>query len=469
MSGSLWAQLEAHLFPGDGDEHGAVIAAGIVQTARGTRLLARELHLARDGVDYVPGERGYRMLTPTFVRDQILRCRDGRVAYLAVHCHGGIDRVGFSSDDLRSHERGYPALVDLLDGQVVGGLVFARNAVAGDIWLANGRRVELSSATIVGRPIRTLFPMPRRTPTADPTYDRQARIFGDRGQHILRRQKVAIIGAGGSGSLLVEYLARLGVGNAVVIDPQRIEPSNLPRVVGSRRWDAHTWLTADARPELVRRLGTYLANRKVRIARRLARQANSTMGIEAIVGSIVDDDVAQRLIDCDYLFLAADSMQARLVFNAIVHQYLIPGVQVGSKVTVDHQSGTILDIFSVMRPVTPDLGCLWCNGLINPAALQDEALSEEQRRHQRYIDEPTVTAPSVITLNAVSASHAADDYMFAVTGLLDPAAPQHYLRFTPMEADAHFERPRKDAGCRECGAGPKGRLGRGQGRRLPTR
>lgn len=35
---------------------------------------------------------------------------------------------------------------------------------------------------------------------------------------------------------------------------------------------------------------------------------------------------------CDYLFLAADSMRARLVFNALVHQYLIPGVQLGSKI-----------------------------------------------------------------------------------------------------------------------------------------
>ena len=44
MSGSLWAKLEAHLFPGDGDEHGAVIAAGIVQTARGTRLHQMHFH-----------------------------------------------------------------------------------------------------------------------------------------------------------------------------------------------------------------------------------------------------------------------------------------------------------------------------------------------------------------------------------------------------------------------------------------
>lgn len=39
----LMDRLTSHLFPGDGDEHGAVIAAGMVKTSRGVRLLARDL------------------------------------------------------------------------------------------------------------------------------------------------------------------------------------------------------------------------------------------------------------------------------------------------------------------------------------------------------------------------------------------------------------------------------------------
>ena len=56
----LFRRLYAHLFPGDGDEHGAVIAAGIAKDGRATRLLAREVFLAAEGIDYVPGTRGYR-------------------------------------------------------------------------------------------------------------------------------------------------------------------------------------------------------------------------------------------------------------------------------------------------------------------------------------------------------------------------------------------------------------------------
>jgi hypothetical protein len=135
MPEELYEQLHAHLFPGDNDEHGAVIAAGLAASFDGgMRLLARDLHLAVDGHDYVPGKRGYRMLHADFVRDHILACRDERLVYLAVHNHGGTDTVGFSPDDFQSHERGYPALLDVANGMPVGALVFAKRALAGDIF-----------------------------------------------------------------------------------------------------------------------------------------------------------------------------------------------------------------------------------------------------------------------------------------------------------------------------------------------
>src|SRR5690349_1140465 len=109
---TLHDDLKRHLFSGDLDEHGAVIAAGIARSERGTRLIGRELHLAADGIDFVPGKRGYRRLTPEFVADKIRYCRDEKLVYLAVHNHGGTDRVGFSADDLASHERSYHALLD---------------------------------------------------------------------------------------------------------------------------------------------------------------------------------------------------------------------------------------------------------------------------------------------------------------------------------------------------------------------
>ena len=228
LSEHLKANLFQHLFS-DGDEHGAILSAGVVDTPRGLRLLARELFVARDGVDYVPGRTGYRMLTARFVADRARYCRDQRLAYLAVHNHEGVDSVAFSDTDLASHQRGYPALLDILNGPPVGALVFAQRAAAGNLWIRNGDRLSLREGRVVGRSIERLYPTPEATPVyADAIYDRQVRLLGKSGQTLLRGTKVGVIGAGGVGSWVVANLAHLGVGQILVADPDRIEATNLP-------------------------------------------------------------------------------------------------------------------------------------------------------------------------------------------------------------------------------------------------
>jgi hypothetical protein len=143
-------------------------------------------------------------------------------------------------------------------------------------------------------------------------------------------------------------------------------------------------------------------------------------------------------------------------------------VQVGAKVQVDKATGEIVDVFSVCRPVTPDLGCLWCNELINPVKLAEEAESDEVRRGQLYVEEATIAAPSVITLNAVAASRAVDDYLFSVTGLLEKNA-NTWVRFLPRAGDVEFIDPRSDPECSECSTTRASRLARGDAARLPTR
>ena len=466
---NLWMALQAHLFPGDGDEHGAVILAGMAISGGRARLLARELYLAEDGIDYLPGQRGYRMLSAGFVRDKALIARDERLSYLAIHNHGGRNSVSFSTDDLRSHERGYPALQDLTRGQLVGGIVFAENAVAGDLWLKDGR-IPLMSARIIGKNIVRQFPSPpERNGKVDPSFDRQARIFGDRGQASLGQQRVGIIGLGGIGSLVSEYMARVGVGELILVDPDKLDPTNVPRVVGSSRWDALSILRGPGVPGWLRTWASRLSRWKVSLAKRHAHEANPSTKVLALPRNVVDSDVAQVLATCDFIFLSADSMQARHVFNALVHQYLIPGIQLGVKIPVDSATGEVGRIFSAVRPVLPGRGCLWCNGLIPPAKLQEEALSEEERRAQRYVDEPEVHAPSVITLNATSAAYAVNDYLFRTLGLHDLSAPDDYHYLEPQSSTTRMEIPRSDPSCLECGTSSRSRLARGDGATLPTR
>lgn len=444
LPAALMDELRAHLFRSDADEHGAVIGASAFEVGGELRLLGRWLFLAQDGTDYVPGERGYRMLTPEFVLRCVRTCAEEGLAYLAVHNHPGTDRVAFSSDDMASHRRGYPALLDILDGPPAGALVFAGSAIAGDIWLSEECQIELDHAVVTSHTPQVLYPAPRRHASADARYDRQVRLFGDRGQEVLASQKVGIVGAGGVGSLLNEYLARLGVGHLVVIDDDRIEESNSSRLVGARTTDWQPrWLPI----RLARRLG-WKPTLKVRIAERVAREARPGIRFDAIDADVDDPEAAERLTDCDAIFLAADTMRARHVVNSICHRYLIPVWQAGTKVESDGSTGTVLDVFSVVRHLVPGQSCLWCNDLIDHSRLAEENATPEQRAAQTYIEE--VAAPSVITLNAVAAAHAVNDYLLTTVGLTEHDAQAEWIRHHPL--DGYFARQKTDTdlGCRQC-------------------
>ena len=387
-----------------------------------------------------------------------LQCAAEGLAYLAVHNHPGTDDVAFSSIDMASHRRGYPAVLAILGGPPAGGLVFARRAVAGDIWMSASQQMELDHAVVAGISQQLWYPSPRRARAAKPEYDRQVLLFGDRGQEILGGQKVAIVGAGWVGSLINEYLARLGVGHLVAIDFDRLDPTNYPRVVGARPRDLRPWFGT----RLLARPLRWQPSHKVTIAERVAREANPSIRYEAVVGDVTETTVAERLVDCDAIFLAADSMQARLVVNAICHQYLIPTWQVGAKV-VNDPSGAIQDAFSVIRRLIPGESCLWCNELVNSTRLAEEATSQEQRASQRYVED--VPAPSVITLNAVACAHAVDQYLFTSLGLREWSEDVHWLKFQPDTDGRRVQVPRREPDCSEC----QGRLGVGRLKALPLR
>jgi adenylyltransferase/sulfurtransferase len=55
--------------------------------------------------------------------------------------------------------------------------------------------------------------------------------IGGTGQLRLKRASVAVIGAGGIGSPVIQYLAAAGIGRLIVIDDDRVDASNLQRQV----------------------------------------------------------------------------------------------------------------------------------------------------------------------------------------------------------------------------------------------
>jgi len=433
----MWQELASHLFQDDGDEHGAVILAGRSDGPRGPRLLGRDLILATDGVDYVPGKVGYRALTADFVRDAAESAYQEKLAYLAVHNHFGLDRVGFSSTDLASHERGYPALRQLTS-RLAGGLVLTPHAAAGDLWLPDGSRADLTELVIPGNNLLRLRPTPASATGHDMHHDRQARLFGDLGQETLGRLRVAVVGLGGVGSIVVELLARLGVGELVLIDDDTVDRdgTNLSRLIA-------------AEPDDLGKLKTELAARN-------ARRANPEIRLEVHSTRVEHPAARQSLTTCDWIFLVADGHAARHWVNAVVNQYLVPATSAGVKVPVD-SGGNVDQIHTVTRLTLPGAGCMWCGGLIDATELAIDMHPAHERDAARYVE--GVPAPSVISLNTLAAGEAVNHFMLAVTGLHDDDMDFGSVIHLPQHRGRELVDPAQKPECTWCTS--HGALGRG--------
>lgn len=447
-----WDQLYSHLYPGDGREHAAVVLAALVERPGQTsRLLVREVLLAADGVDYGTSPEGHGRLSATFINRAIVRARNERLVYMHVHNHGSDRSVEFSEVDYASHARGYPALLDIAKGMPVGALVFGLRSLQVDLWWSKTERGRLKHCTVVGSRIQRLYSSPSSAPRAAyrPSLDRQVRFLGEAGQAQLAGARVAVVGLGGVGSMVVQDLARVGVGDLLLIDTDKFEETNLSRVVTACFDDV------SRKPP------------KTELAARYAKQVNPNVRCELLGDDVAYSDVADKLIDCDFIFLCADTMRARLVVNAIVNQHFVPAVQVGSKILLGKEGGKLEQFYSVVRHMRPGCGCLMCNGLISGYRLAIEEKSDEDWRAQNYGTESP--NPSVITLNGIGSSRATHDFLmdFVGTDVSRPSAG--YYMYDVFKGMWLKTNPRQDADCSECSGGGESRFGRGAAAHLPCR
>jgi molybdopterin/thiamine biosynthesis adenylyltransferase len=447
-----WDQLYSHLYPGDGHEHAAVILATLVERiGQSPRLLVREVLIAQDGVEYGVSPQGHGRLAATFINRAIIRARNEKLVYLHVHNHGSDRSVEFSDVDFASHERGYPALLDITKGMPVGALVFGLHSLQIDMWWSKTKRAKLKHCIVVSSRVERLYSSSSRATKAAyrPSFDRQVRFLGEAGQAQLAGARVAVVGVGGVGSMVVQDLARLGVGELLLIDSDRLEETNLSRVV-----------TAFFRDLAVK-------PPKTTLAARYARQVNPNVRCVAIDDDVAYEDVADKLVDCDFIFLCADTMRARLVVNAIVNQHLIPAVQVGSKILLAEGNGKLEQFYSVVRHMRPGCGCMLCNGLISGSRLAIEEKSDEDWRAQNYGTE--TPNPSVITLNGIGATRATHDFLMDFVGTDVSRPTAGYYMYDVFKGTWLKVNPRHDKDCSECSGDPLSRFARGSAVYLPCR
>ena len=133
--------------------------------------------------------------------------------------------------------------------------------------------------------------------------------------------KVAVVGCSGTGSIVIELLARNCVGELVLVDDDRVEEGNLNRIVNSR-----------ARHVVA---GAY----KVEAVAEEVREFGLGTKVRTFVSTISDAEAARAVAGCDVVFGCVDSVEGRHVLSMLTSAYAIPDFDMGVEIVPDGVGG----------------------------------------------------------------------------------------------------------------------------------
>lgn len=243
----------------------------------------------------------------------------------------------------------------------------------------------------------------------DSRFDRQIALFGKAGQERLRGARVAVVGAGGTGSAVIPQLALLGVGTLVIIDHDDIEESNRNRHFGARH--------SDPIP------GTS----KVEVVCRMVIEYDPGIKVECIDASVISPEGFAAVRSADYVVGCIDLEGVRLVLTELCAAYDKPYIDVSSGI----EPGDPPRYGGRVCCAIDGGGCLVCTGELDMAEAARDLESTEQRKDREAIygvraDLLGVRGPSVVSINALVASLAVTEFMKLCTGLDRPAKVVKY-------------------------------------------
>lgn len=171
--------------------------------------------------------------------------------------------------------------------------------------------------------------------------------WGRETQNTIARLKIGIVGLGSVGCIVAEAIARIGIGQVTLIDPDKVEEHNLDRLLYGTAQD--------------------VGKLKVDLAAQ-AMQRNATAGeiqITTLPASVHDEVAYKAALDCDVLFSCVDRPVARDVLNYIAQAHLIPVIDGGVAVETDRQKDRLFSAHWRAHVVTPYHQCLRCSRQYN--------------------------------------------------------------------------------------------------------
>jgi hypothetical protein len=389
IAGLHMDRIRAHLYPGDDKEAVAFALCGRHSTRAFDVLLVQDVHL----IPY--GECAVR------AADRVTWKTDGLEPLLLRAAAEGLGVVKF-----HSHPTGYEEFSVTDDQsdrdlfQSVYGWVDDRGPHASVIMLPDSRLLgravsvdnrfeELDQIAVAANDIVVSHRGAGRRVAEHA--ERHAQLFGPRTVQVLQNLSVGIVGCSGTGGLVVEMLARLGVGRLVLVDPDRVEYRNLNRIVGTTAVDAA------------------LGRLKVEAVAQHVAQLGLGTQVQPVAREIATAEAVRALASCDILFGCVDSHDGRRTLGRLANFYVLPYFDCGVGIAADGDGG-VEEVSIASHYVQPGRSTLLGRGVIHAERANAEAMARRdpvryrELRAEKYIANAEVNSPAVISVNALAAS-----------------------------------------------------------------
>lgn len=389
LTAEVHAKLRDHLFPGDGLEAAAILMCARVPGAR-QRLLAGDALLVphADCVRHVdqlrwPGAAIEQAIDVAEVDD---------LSLLLVHSHPG-GYFAFSDLDDQSDRMTMPGLFQAL-GRLHGSAIMVPDgAMLARTYGTDMRAQSLDFVSVAGHDFERWW--------CDGSFSPRPMAFTSETRDELKRLTACVVGASGTGSIVVEQLARLGFGRIIIIDFDRVELRNLNRILNSSLRDAE------------------LGELKVEVLSRAIHNFRGPGVAIPMPSSILNRRAVVQASQADFLFSCVDSQEGRQIADLIASSFLLPLFDVGVTIPTRQAKGRLAigDVFARIDYVRPGGPTLSDRSVYTQGGLRAEYLrrvdpaGHAQEVAAGYIPGAHEEAPSVITLNMRAASDLVSDFL----------------------------------------------------------
>jgi molybdopterin/thiamine biosynthesis adenylyltransferase len=287
---------------------------------------------------------------------------------------------------------------DALPGGIYCAGVYAGGAVRVDWWVRTDdgevQRGTFATVIVIGKRLRVLNAPLAITARAA----RQVGLLGLDGQAAISTLRVAIVGAGGTGSHAAQALAYLGVADIRVFDDDTVEHSNLNRMVTAGHADV------GAPKNLVTQ----------RHIRRIDRSITVTP-----LPALTPNAGLHELVDVDLILGCLDHDGPRDLLNQIAIHTATPYIDIATGVDTSTSPPVVGGRVILVSPEGP---CLHCHHELDPAEITRWSKSSEQKELDRRHNYGTGLAnASVVHLNGMAVYSAIAELTAWIGGTRAPA------------------------------------------------